>query len=304
MSASPASKTLAPIVLPIAVLLIAMLSLQGGASLAKSLFPAVGATGITALRLGFGTLILCVIFKPWRLRFSREQRLPLLMYGLALGTMNFTFYLAIRTVPLGVAVGLEFTGPLALALFGSRRPLDFVWVLLAVIGLWFLLPFGTGMTAIDPLGAALAVSAGACWAIYILAGQRAGAEHGPATVAIGSLIASVIFVPLGLTFAESGIWTWAVMPVALLVALLSSAIPYSLEMIALTRLPARIFGTLMSLEPAMAAFSGMLFLGETLTGLQWLALLAIIIASAGSTLTMRPKKSQLNSVELSDDSQK
>lgn len=304
MSASPASKTLAPIVLPIAVLLIAMLSLQGGASLAKSLFPAVGATGITALRLGFGTLILCVIFKPWRLRFSREQRLPLLMYGLALGTMNFTFYLAIRTVPLGVAVGLEFTGPLALALFGSRRPLDFVWVLLAVIGLWFLLPFGTGMTAIDPLGAALAVSAGACWAIYILAGQRAGAEHGPATVAIGSLIASVIFVPLGLTFAESGIWTWAVMPVALLVAMLSSAIPYSLEMIALTRLPARIFGTLMSLEPAMAAFSGMLFLGETLTGLQWLALLAIIIASAGSTLTMRPKKSQLNSVELSDDSQK
>jgi inner membrane transporter RhtA len=114
----------------------------------------------------------------------------------------------------------------------------------------------------------------------------------------------VIFVPLGLTFAESGIWTWAVMPIALLVALLSSAIPYSLEMIALTRLPARIFGTLMSLEPAMAAFSGMLFLGETLTGLQWLALLAIIIASAGSTLTMRPKKSQLNSVELSDDIQK
>lgn len=304
MSASPASKNLTPIVMPIAVLLIAMLSLQGGASLAKSLFPAVGATGITALRLGFGTLILCIIFKPWRLRFSREQRLPLLMYGLALGTMNFTFYLAIRTVPLGVAVGLEFTGPLALALFGSRRPLDFVWVLLAVIGLWFLLPFGTGMTAIDPLGAALAVSAGACWAIYILAGQRAGAEHGPATVAIGSLIASVIFVPLGLTFAESGIWTWAVMPIALLVALLSSAIPYSLEMIALTRLPARIFGTLMSLEPAMAAFSGMLFLGETLTGLQWLALLAIIIASAGSTLTMRPKKSQLNSVELSDDIQK
>jgi len=304
MSASPASKNLAPIVMPIAVLLIAMLSLQGGASLAKSLFPAVGATGITALRLGFGTLILCIIFKPWRLRFSREQRLPLLMYGLALGTMNFTFYLAIRTVPLGVAVGLEFTGPLALALFGSRRPLDFVWVLLAVIGLWFLLPFGTGMTAIHPLGAALAVSAGACWAIYILAGQRAGAEHGPATVAIGSLIASVIFVPLGLTFAESGIWTWAVMPIALLVALLSSAIPYSLEMIALTRLPARIFGTLMSLEPAMAAFSGMLFLGETLTGLQWLALLAIIIASAGSTLTMRPKKSQLNSVELSDDIQK
>ncbi|MGJ0126156.1 threonine/homoserine exporter RhtA [Pantoea sp. RHCKP32] len=301
MSASPASKNLTPIVMPVAVLLIAMLSLQGGASLAKSLFPAVGATGITALRLTFGTLILCVIFKPWRLHFRREQRLPLLMYGVALGGMNFMFYLAIRTAPLGVAVGLEFTGPLALALFGSRRPLDFIWVLLAVAGLWFLLPFGSDMTAIDPLGAALAVGAGACWAVYILAGQRAGAEHGPATVALGSLIASVIFVPLGVFFAESGLWQWEVMPLALLIALLSSAIPYSLEMIALTRLPARIFGTLMSLEPAMAAFSGMLFLGETLTALQWLALLAIIAASAGSTLTMRPKKSQLNSVELSDD---
>ena len=298
MSASSAQKSLTPVLLPIAVLLIAMLSLQGGASLAKTLFPSVGATGITALRLGFGTLILCLIFKPWRLRFSREQRMPLLMYGLALGAMNFMFYLAIRTVPLGVAVALEFTGPLALALFGSRRLLDFVWVLLAVVGLGFLLPFGAGMASIDPLGAALAVGAGACWAIYILAGQRAGAEHGPATVAIGSLIASIIFVPLGLTFAESGIWQWSVLPVALLVALLSSAIPYSLEMIALTRLPARIFGTLMSLEPAMAAFSGMLFLGETLTPLQCLALLAIITASAGSTLTMKPKKSQLSEVEI------
>lgn len=298
MSASSVQKSLAPVLLPIAVLLIAMLSLQGGASLAKTLFPSVGATGITALRLGFGTLILCLIFKPWRLRFSREQRMPLLMYGLALGAMNFMFYLAIRTVPLGVAVALEFTGPLALALFGSRRLLDFVWVLLAVVGLAFLLPFGAGMVSIDPLGAALAVGAGACWAIYILAGQRAGAEHGPATVAIGSLIASIIFVPLGLMFAESGIWHWGVLPVALLVALLSSAIPYSLEMIALTRLPARIFGTLMSLEPAMAAFSGMLFLGETLTPLQWLALLAIIIASAGSTLTMKPKKTQLSEVEI------
>ncbi len=259
MSLTSPSKNLAPVIMPVAVLLIAMLSLQGGASLAKTLFPTVGATGITALRLGLGTLILCVIFKPWRLRFTREQRTPLLMYGLALGAMNFMFYLSLRTVPLGVAVGLEFTGPLTLALLGSRRLLDFLWVGLAVTGLWFLLPFGASMTAIDPVGALLAVGAGACWAFYILAGQRAGAEHGPATVAMGSLIASVIFVPLGLTFAESGIWHWSVIPIALVVALLSSAIPYSLEMIALTRLPARIFGTLMSLEPAMAALSGMLF---------------------------------------------
>jgi inner membrane transporter RhtA len=193
---------------------------------------------------------------------------------------------------------LEFLGPLTLALIGARRPLDFLWVLLAVAGLWFLLPIGEGMSHIDPLGALLAVGAGACWAVYILAGQRAGAEHGPATVAMGSLIASVIFVPLGLTFAAPGIWHWEVLPLALLIALLSSAIPYSLEMMALTRLPARIFGTLMSLEPAMAALSGMLFLGELLTLKQWIALLAIIIASAGSTLTMKQKSAKISEVDI------
>lgn len=300
MSAPLSTKNMAPVLFPIAVLLIAMLSLQGGASLAKSMFSTVGATGITALRLGLGTLILCIIFKPWRLRFTREQRKPLLMYGLALGCMNYLFYLAIRTVPLGVAVGLEFLGPLTLALIGARRPLDFLWVLLAVAGLWFLLPIGEGMSHIDPLGALLAVGAGACWAVYILAGQRAGAEHGPATVAMGSLIASVIFVPLGLTFALPGIWHWEVLPLALLIALLSSAIPYSLEMMALTRLPARIFGTLMSLEPAMAALSGMLFLGELLTWQQWIALLAIIIASAGSTLTMKQKSAKISEVDITN----
>lgn len=300
MSAPPTTKNMTPVLFPIAVLLIAMLSLQGGASLAKSLFSTVGAPGITALRLGLGTLILCIIFKPWRLRFTREQRKPLLMYGLALGCMNYLFYLSIRTVPLGVAVGLEFLGPLTLALIGARRPLDFVWVLLAVVGLWFLLPIGEGMSHIDPLGALLAVGAGACWAVYILAGQRAGAEHGPATVAVGSLIASVIFVPLGLIFAAPGIWHWEVLPLALLIALLSSAIPYSLEMMALTRLPARIFGTLMSLEPAMAALSGMLFLGELLTLKQWLALLAIIIASAGSTLTMKQKSAKISEVDINN----
>ncbi|MCW6030776.1 threonine/homoserine exporter RhtA [Pantoea sp. JK] len=298
MSAPQTTKNMAPVLFPVAVLLIAMLSLQGGASLAKSLFSTVGAPGITALRLGLGTLILCIIFKPWRLRFTREQRKPLLMYGLALGCMNYLFYLAIRTVPLGVAVGLEFLGPLTLALIGARRPLDFLWVLLAVVGLWFLLPIGEGMSHIDPLGALLAVGAGACWAVYILAGQRAGAEHGPATVAMGSLIASVIFVPLGLAFAAPGIWHWEVLPLALLIALLSSAIPYSLEMMALTRLPARIFGTLMSLEPAMAALSGMLFLGELLTLQQWMALLAIIVASAGSTLTMKQKSAKISEVDI------
>lgn len=275
--------------MPVAVILIAMLSIQSGASLAKSLFPLVGAPGFTALRIALGTLILVVIFKPWRLRVKKEQRLPLLFYGLALGAMNYMFYLSIQTIPLGIAVALEFTGPLAVALFSSRRPVDFIWVVLAVLGLWFLLPLGQSVSEIDLTGAALALGAGACWAVYILTGQRAGEEHGPATVALGSLIAAIIFVPLGMAQATDSIWQWSVMPVGFAVAILSTALPYSLEMIALTRLPTRIFGTLMSMEPALAAISGMVFLGETLTFTQTLALCSIIAASMGSTLTMRPE---------------
>ena len=277
----------APVWLPIVVILIAMLSIQSGASLAKSLFPIIGAPGVTALRIALGTLILVIIFKPWRLRFKKEQRLPLLFYGLSLGAMNYLFYLSIQTVPLGVAVALEFTGPLAVALFSSRRPVDFVWVVLAVLGLWFLLPLGQNISHVDLTGAALALGAGACWAVYILTGQRAGEEHGPATVALGSLIAAIIFVPLGMAQATESIWQWPVLPIGLAVAVLSTALPYSLEMIALTRLPTRIFGTLMSMEPALAAMSGMVFLGESLTLVQVLALCSIIAASMGSTLTMR-----------------
>ena len=275
--------------LPVAVILIAMLSIQSGASLAKSLFPLVGAPGVTALRIVLGTAILVVIFKPWRLRFKKEQRLPLLFYGLSLGAMNYLFYLSIQTIPLGIAVALEFTGPLAVALFSSRRPVDFIWVVLAVLGLWFLLPLGQSVSEIDLAGAALALGAGACWAVYILTGQRAGEEHGPATVALGSLIAAIVFVPIGMAQATESIWQWSVMPIGLAVAILSTALPYSLEMIALTRLPTRIFGTLMSMEPALAAISGMVFLGETLTLTQTLALCSIIAASMGSTLTMRPE---------------
>ncbi|RAU35438.1 threonine/homoserine exporter RhtA [Enterobacter sp. ECC-175] len=275
--------------LPVAVILIAMLSIQSGASLAKSLFPLIGAPGVTALRIALGTLILVVIFKPWRLRFKKEQRLPLLFYGLSLGAMNYMFYLSIQTIPLGIAVALEFTGPLAVALFSSRRPVDFIWVVLAVLGLWFLLPLGQNVSHIDLTGAALALGAGACWALYILTGQRAGEEHGPATVALGSLIAAIVFVPIGMAQATESIWQWSILPVGLAVAVLSTALPYSLEMIALTRLPTRIFGTLMSMEPALAAVSGMVFLGETLTLTQTLALCSIIAASMGSTLTMRPE---------------
>ena len=140
--------------LPVAVILIAMLSIQSGASLAKSLFPLVGAPGVTALRIVLGTAILVAIFKPWRLRFKKEQRLPLLFYGLSLGAMNYMFYLSIQTIPLGIAVALEFTGPLAVALFSSRRPVDFIWVVLAVLR-WLSEPVPAGPFISSP-GSALA----------------------------------------------------------------------------------------------------------------------------------------------------
>ncbi|MGK8935068.1 threonine/homoserine exporter RhtA [Pluralibacter gergoviae] len=292
---APSRKT--AVWLPIVVLLIAMSSIQSGASLAKSLFPLVGAPGVTALRLALGTLILAVIFKPWRLRFTREQRLPLLLYGLSLGAMNYLFYLSIQRIPLGIAVALEFTGPLAVALFGSRRPIDFVWVALAVAGLWFLLPLGQNAADLDLTGAALAMGAGACWAVYIISGQRAGEEHGPATVAMGSLIAAAVFVPVGVLQAGDALWHGSLLPLGLGIAVLSTALPYSLEMVALTRLPTRTFGTLMSMEPALAALSGMIFLGETLTLSQTLALGAIITASVGSTLTLR-RETWLENVDV------
>ncbi|MEQ0236498.1 threonine/homoserine exporter RhtA [Klebsiella sp. CN_Kp116] len=294
----PGSSRKVPAWLPILVILIAMISIQSGASLAKSLFPLVGAPGVTALRLALGTLILVVIFKPWRLRFAPEQRLPLLLYGLSLGAMNYLFYLSIQRIPLGVAVALEFTGPLAVALFGSRRPLDFVWVALAVLGLWFLLPLGQSVAQIDPVGALLALGAGACWAVYILTGQRAGEEHGPATVAMGSLIAAVVFVPMGMIQASDTLFHWGLLLPGLGIAILSTALPYSLEMVALTRMPSKTFGTLMSMEPALAALSGMVFLGETLTATQTLALGAIILASMGSTLTMR-RETKIQKVDIS-----
>ncbi|WP_367672683.1 threonine/homoserine exporter RhtA [Serratia symbiotica] len=286
MSLSVTGKT-ASTLLPICLLIVAMVSIQSGASLAKSLFPLVGAEGITTLRLGFGTLILFIIFRPWRMRFAAGSRLPLLIYGLALGSMNYLFYLSLRTLPLGIAVALEFTGPVVVAMFSSRRPIDFLWVVLAITGLWFLLPLGHNMGHIDPFGATCALGAGAFWAVYIIFGQKAGGDLGPGSVAVGSLIAAVIFCPIGVWQTGSALLNLDILPSALAVALLSTALPYSLEIIALPKIPARTFGTLMSLEPAMAAFSGMLFLNEHLTNTQWLALAAIIAASMGATLTIR-----------------
>ncbi|MBI6528795.1 threonine/homoserine exporter RhtA [Proteus vulgaris] len=275
---------------PVLLLLLSMLSIQSGASLAKSLFPVIGAPAVTALRLLLGTLILFFIFKPWRLKFNRESIMPLFLYGLSLGAMNYLFYLALETIPLGIAVALEFTGPLAVAMFSSRRAIDFLWIILVIAGLGLLLPIGDNIHGLDPLGILYALGAGVGWALYIVFGQRAGKGYGAATVSIGSLVAAFIFVPIGILQSSPDImFSWSILPVALAIAILSTAFPYTLEMIALTRLPAKTFGTLMSLEPCMGAFIGIIFLHEHLTLIQWVALAFIVLASIGSTTTMKSK---------------
>ena len=278
---------------PIGLLLIAMASIQTGASLAKSLFPLVGAQGTTSLRLIFASIILLLVLRPWRARFTAKSLRTVFIYGIALGGMNFLFYMSLRSVPLGIAVALEFTGPLAVALFSSRKPLDFVWIALAAIGLLLLIPIGQENANLDMTGVAYALGAGVCWAAYILFGQKAGEDNGVQTAALGVLIAAIFIAPIGVVHAGPALWDISLIPTAIAVAVLSTALPYSLEMVALTRMPARTFGTLASIEPAFGALSGILFLSEHLSLLQWLAISAIIMASAGATLTARREDTQL-----------
>jgi len=281
------SRSLVSTLLPVGLLLIAMASIQSGASLAKSMFPVVGAQGTTTLRLIFASIIMLLILRPWRAKLTAKSLKTVIVYGIALGGMNLLFYMSLRTVPLGIAVALEFTGPLAVAIFSSRKAIDFVWIGLAITGLLLLIPLGEGAQGIDLVGAAYALGAGVCWALYILFGQKAGADNGVQTAALGVIIAALFIAPVGIVHAGSALLTPALIPIALAVALLSTALPYTLEMIALTRMPTRTFGTLMSIEPAFGALSGLLFLHEVLSVTQWIAILCIIMASVGATLTMR-----------------
>jgi inner membrane transporter RhtA len=273
--------------LPVAVLIAAMLCFQLGATMAKGLFPAVGASGTAALRLALSAIMLLAVWRPWRLRLSAHELRVILIYGLALGWMNFFFYVSLRFIPLGIAVALEFAGPLALAMAASRRAVDFVWILMAGLGLLALLPLGIGSAQLDLVGVGCGLAAGACWALYIYFGRKAGAAHGGQTTALGMTIGAIVIVPIGAAQAGMQMLSPAILPAAIGVALLSSAIPYSLEMLAMPRLPTRTVGVLMSLDPALGAVAGLLFLGESLSWIQWAAIVSIMAASAGSAATGR-----------------
>lgn len=278
---------------PVGLLLIAMASIQSGASLAKSMFPIVGAQGTTTLRLIFASIIMLLILRPWRAKFTAQSLRTVIVYGTALGGMNLLFYMSLQTIPLGIAVALEFTGPLAVAIYASRKAVDFLWIALAVVGLLLLIPIGKTSASLDLVGVGYALAAGICWALYILFGQKAGADNGVQTAALGVMIAALLVAPVGIAHAGAALLTPSLIPVAIAVAVLSTALPYTLEMVALTRIPARTFGTLMSIEPAFGALSGLLFLHEILSLTQWLAIGCIISASIGATLTMRSESKPL-----------
>jgi inner membrane transporter RhtA len=276
-----------PTLLPIALLLTAMASVQMGASIAKTMFPLGGPVGMVAVRIALGTLVLCLLTPPWRARITAANWPPLAVYGITLGVMNLFYYLALSRIPLGITVAIEFTGPLAVAVVSSRRLLDFCWIVLAAAGLILLSPGTPSGVGIDPLGALFALVAGAAWALYIVYGQRAGAIHGIHSVALGSLISALIVIPLGLADRGTALFCSAILLPGLAIGILSTALPYTLEMYALTRMPARTFGIFMSIEPAFGALIGVVYLHEWLTAAQWTAIALVIVASIGATASSR-----------------
>lgn len=270
---------------PALAILAALVSVNAGAAWAKGLFPAVGSAGVVALRVGLSALILLAIVRPWRFPLSRADVPNIVIYGVMLGAMNLCIYRSFERIPLGIAVAIEVTGPLAVVILSSRHARDFLWVICAGIGLWLLLPLRDTAHALDPVGVAYALAAAFCWAMYIVFGKRVSSLHGGQAVSLGLLGASALTVPFGVAQAGGALLAPAVLAGGLAVALLSSAIPYSLEMRALKRLPRRVFGILVSAGPAVAALAGFVLLDERLTVVQWLAIGLVILASAGAAAT-------------------
>jgi inner membrane transporter RhtA len=287
---------------PASLLIFGMITVQLGAALAKNLFGALGPAGVVFLRVAFAAVALLVLWRPWRALGRRNATtaasggtrtpgsrrsayLAVVLFGLVLGLMNFTFYSSIARIPLGVAVTVEFVGPLGVAVAGSRRALDVLWVVLAAGGIVLLAPLGVlGATPLDTVGLLLALGAGVFWAMYILLSARVGrAFSGGGSLAIAMAIGAVVLLPIGVAQAGSALLDPSLLILGAGVALLSSVIPYSLELVALRRMSTSAFGVFMSLEPAIAALVGWLVLREALELRAILALALVTIAAIGAT---------------------
>lgn len=266
-----------------------LISMNSGAGLSKLLFPVIGAYGITALRVTIAAAILCAIVRPWQRRVPRALLPALLGYGAVLGMMNISFYQAIARIPIGIAIGIEVLGPLAVAVMGSRTRRDFLFLGVAAAGLLLLLPIHAD-SPIDPVGVLFALGAAVCWALYILCGKHVSGALGQDAVALGLVIAAAIALPVGIASAGAMLFTPWILAAGLGIALLSSAIPYTLEMAAMRRLPAHVFSLLLSASPAVGAIIGFLLLGERLTAIQALAILLIMLAAGGSAVSAASKR--------------
>mgnify|MGYP003574919560 FL=1 len=275
---------------PVPAVLMAIISVQGGAAIAKGIFPVMGAGGTVMLRIVLSAIILLAIHRPNFKKITGSQWKLVVWYGLVLGAMNTSFYLSLARIPLGLAVTLEFIGPLLLAVSTSKKALDFLWVILAAVGIALIAPWSPNSN-IDLIGAALALLAGAFWAAYIvIGGKLSKTMDGGIAVSIGLVVASFVAVPAGIIEGNLHQINPTILFWGLGIALLSSAIPYTLEMNALKHIPAKTFSILMSLEPAVAAFCGLLFLGEQLSINEWIAIMLVVAASAGATLSKSKKE--------------
>ena len=263
----------------VGLVVVACLSPQLGAAFAVTLFAELGPAGTAFLRLAFAAVILCAI---WRPRLTGDLRLAA-TFGVSLGLMNWTFYEAIARLPLGVAVTIEFSGPLLVAVLGSRRPLDLVWVALAAAGIVLLV--GPGGESVDPVGVAFALAAAVLWMAYIYLNKRTGAAFpGGSGLAIAMVVGALVVLPAGVISADGALTQPDLLGAALVVAILSSVLPYSLDLEALRRLPAAVFGVLMSLDPAIAAVVGFVVLGQALGGREVAAIAMVVVASAGAAV--------------------
>ncbi len=263
--------------------LFAIISVQMGAAVGKGLFSTIGPLGTTFLRLGFAAVLLLIIWRPGVRGLTRTQYINVLLFGIVLAAMNGAFYSAIHYIPLGIAVTLEFVGPLGLALVQSRRVKDIVWALLALVGILLLAPIGQG--TINLIGVGLALLAGILWAGYILCSARVGRSFtGGRGLALAVAIATIVIAPLGISSGGAALLNPHVLLTGVGIAILSSVIPFSLELEALRRLPSRVFGVLMSIEPAVATLIGFLILREMIGLREILAIALIVSASTGVSL--------------------
>lgn len=272
---------------PVVLVLIGIASVQVGATFAKSLFDEVTPTAMVWLRLSLSALILLAITRPRVRGLSRHDWLVVLAFGASLGMMNWMIYLAFARLPIGIAVTIEFIGPLTIALVSSRRARDLVWVALAAVGVVLL---GLEPGPISVPGVLFALAAGACWAAYILLSKATGARwEGIDGLALASTVAAVALTPVALTHAD-GLGAPHVWLVGLLVGLMSSVVPYSLDLVALRSIKPSLYAILMSLEPAAGALAAIVVLHEGLSAQQWLAIVCVILASAGATTTGKPER--------------